>query len=70
MHGGVKPANVLVEEGGGVVLADYGLATVAERMGAPVSTCGGGARAQCYGADQGSSGAGKRQRGGVHCGFG
>ena len=37
VHGGVKPANVLVEEGGGVVLADYRLGAVAERMGVPVS---------------------------------
>ena len=37
VHRDVKPTNVLVEDGGGLVLADYGLATVAERMGAPVS---------------------------------
>ena len=42
VHGGVTPTNVLVEEGGGVVLADCGLATVAERMGVPVSGRGGG----------------------------
>ena len=37
VHGAVKPSNVLMEDSGGLVLADYGLRSVAEAMGVPVS---------------------------------